>query len=303
MATFKTYDSVGIKEDISDFIDTLPDTDTEFSDDLGSRTVTQPIYKWQENALLKGGDNAKVEGADAVDDKLETTRMLMNGTQIMSRTVNMSGTLEATDHYGRKDEYARQIVEKGKQLRQDYEFACIGRDGEMELGSDTVPRRFASAFGLVDDGNRIVNSAAAGGAALSEDTVKKVLRKSFTVGANISTLLMAPTVGEQTESFKGNASNTRDVNGSATTINNVVRVYITTLGTVAFKIARNMKEDYALAYRKGTYKRAVLKGRSWSREVLGKTGDSKRTQLLGEYGLQIDNSKGAIVVTGIKADA
>ena len=300
MSQFKTYDSVGIKEDVSDVVDTLDKQETPFSDTLGSRVVTQVLYKWQEDEQLAGGDNAKVEGFTSQSDDLDTTKMLMNTTQIMSREIETSGTLEATDHYGRKDERARQIVKKGKQLKQDYEYACIAVDRQMELGSKTVARRFASAFGLVDAGNRIAN----GGGALSEKTVRAAIRKSYDEGANATRLLVAPVVAEQTAEFDGNASRTRQVTDKgASEIVHVVDVYTTALGTLTIETARLMKPDYALLFRKGSYRRAVLKGRAWFTEKLAKTGDSTRTMMTGEYGLQIDNSKGAVVITGIDPDA
>jgi hypothetical protein len=305
---FSTYEQVGKKEDVSDVISTLNRQDTPFSDSLGTRQIHNVIYDWQEDEQLPGGDNAKVEGFEAVDEALTTTSKLMNTTQIFSRTFKTSGTLGAIDMYGRKDELARQIVKKGLQLKQDYEYACIARDGGMVLGNDTdTPRRFASAHGLVAAGNRISNATTGANPApraLQEATLRAAIRKSYDEGANATCFLVAPLVAEQAAEFNGNAERTRETTAAkATTINHVVDVYITALGTLTIETARLMKADLGLLFKKGTYRKAVMKNRSWFKETLAKTGDSTRTMLAGEYGLQIDNSKGAVIVTGIDPNA
>src|SRR3546814_20965684 len=90
---------------------------------------------WQEDELDPAQDNAQVEGFDATEEELTTTEMLQNTTQILSRTIKLSGSLQATDHHGRANELARQLVKKGKSLRLDLERANIGVDQAMVLGS------------------------------------------------------------------------------------------------------------------------------------------------------------------------
>jgi hypothetical protein len=298
MATFKTYDSVGAKEDVSDVINMLDKHETPFTSSIASRTVTQKLYEWQEDEQEGGADNAQVEGFEATEEDLTTTSMRSNTTQIFSRTIKLSGSLQATDHYGRKNELARQIVKKGKALKLDRERACVGVDQVIVLGSNTVARRHASVSQLIDAGNKIANPAGP----LQEDTLKAAIRKNYTEGGKARRFMVAPYVAEQTAEFDGNAQRTREVTGSkAKEIIHVVDVYTTALGTLTIETNREMKTDLGLLWNPADWKSVVLKGRSWFRETLAKTGDNTKIMLAGEYGLQHDNFKASTLVTGIAA--
>src|SRR3546814_15919617 len=78
-----------------------------FRTSIGSETVKQKVYQWQEDELDPAQDNAQVEGFDATEEELTTTEMLQNTTQILSRTIKLSGSLQATDHHGRANELPR----------------------------------------------------------------------------------------------------------------------------------------------------------------------------------------------------
>jgi hypothetical protein len=302
MATFKTYDSVGAKEDVSDVISMLNKHETPFTSSLSNRTVTQKTYEWQEDEQEGGQDNAQVEGFDATEEDCNTTEMRSNTTQIFSRTIKLSGSLQATDHYGRKDELARQIVKKGKALRLDRERACVGVDQASVLGSSTVARRHASVSQLIDAGNKIANHAT--GAPLAEMTLRDAIRKNYTEGGNARRFMVAPYVAEQTAEFAGNASRTREVTGkSAKEIVHVVDVYTTALGTLSIETNREMKADFGLLWNPADWKNVTLKGRGWFRETLAKTGDNTKIMLAGEYGLQHNNFKASVLVTGITEEA
>lgn len=301
MATFQTYDSVGAKEDVSDVISMLNKHETPFTSSLSKRTVSQKSYEWQEDEQEGGQDNAQVEGFEAVEEALTTTEMRSNTTQIFSRTIKLSGSLQATDHYGRKDELARQVVKKGKALRLDRERAAVGVDQASVLGSNTVARRHASVSRLIDAGNKIANSPT--GAPLAETTLRAAIKKNYDEGGNATRFMVAPYVAEQTADFAGNASRTREVTGkSAKEVVHVVDVYTTALGTLTIESNREMKTDFGLLWNPADWKDVVLKGRGWFRETLAKTGDNTKIMLAGEYGLQHSNFKASVLVTGIAED-
>lgn len=300
MATFKTYDSVGAKEDVSDVISMLNKHETPFTSSLSTRTVSQKTYEWQEDEQEGGQDNAQVEGFDATEEDCTTTEMRSNTTQIFSRTIKLSGSLQATDHYGRKDELARQIVKKGKALKLDRERACVGVDQASVLGSTSVPRRHASVSKLIDAGNIIANDGVGTGARLAETTLRTAIKKNYDEGGKARRFMVAPYVAEQTAEFAGNASRTREVTGKAATeVVHVVDVYTTALGTLTIETNREMKPDFGLLWNPDDWKNVVLKGRGWFRETLAKTGDNIKVMLAGEYGLQHNNSKASVLVTEI----
>lgn len=300
MATFKTYDTVGAKEDVSDVISMLTPHKTPFLTSIGGpETVKQKIYSWQEDELEPGADNAQVEGFDATEEAVTTTELLQNTTQIFSRTIKLSGSLQATDHYGRANELARQLVKKGKTLRLDHERALVGVDQAMVLGSDNVARRFASASQLIHADNKI----AAAGAVINETLLKTAIRKAFTAGSDgAETLMVKPVDAEAISLFAGTADRVRDVGINPSKIVVKVDIYVTALGTLRVVINRELKTDFALLYDPSMWRLTSLKGRTWFRETLAKTGDNTKIMLAGEYGLKHDNRKGAVLITGLDVD-
>jgi hypothetical protein len=293
MATFKTYASVGAKEDVSDVISVLTPHKTPFTTSIGQETVKQKVYQWQEDELEGGKDNAQVEGFDATEEDCTTTAMRQNTTQIMSRTIKLSGSLEATDHYGRANELARQLVKKGKSLKLDHERACVGVDQAMVLGTDTTARRFASASQLIHADNKID----AAGVAISEDLVRSAIRLAFDSGSDgAETFMVKPTDAEAVSEFAGTADRVRDVGINPSKIVVKVDIYTTALGTLRVTINREIKKSFALLYDPSMWRKTALKGRTWFRETLAKTGDNTKIMLAGEYGLKHDNFKGAVLI-------
>ena len=300
MSTFQTYDSVGAKEDVSDVISMLNKHETPFTSSLSNRTVSQKLFSWQEDEQEGGKDNAQVEGFDAVEEDCDTTEMRQNTTQIFSRTIKLSGSLEATEHYGRKSELARQLVKKGKALKLDRERACVGVDQASVAGSNTTARRHASASKLIDAECVIDNSTAGAAAPLKEDTLRAAIRSNYNQGGRARRFMVAPYVAEQTAEFAGNASRTREVTGkNAKEIVHVVDVYTTALGTLSIETNREMKTDFGLLWNPEDWKNVTLKGRGWFRETLAKTGDNTKVMLAGEYSLQHNNLKASTLVKGI----
>lgn len=298
MPTFKTYDSVGAKEDVSDVISMLTPHKTPFVTSIGGpETVKQKIYSWQEDELQKGQDNAQIEGFDAVEETLDTTELIQNTTQIFSRTIKLSGSIQATDHYGRANELARQLVKRGKTLRLDQERACVGVDQAMVLGSDSVARRHASFSQLIDAGNKLD----AAGAPLDETMVRSAIRKVFNEGSeDAETFMVKPADAELVAEFAGTADRVRDV-GRKPTNEVVVKVdiYTTALGTLRVTVNREINPAFAFLYDPSMVRLVALKGRTWFRETLAKTGDNTKVMLAGEYGLKHDNRKGAVVITNL----
>lgn len=297
MPTFRTYDSVGAKEDVSDVISMLTPHKTPFTTSIGKpEIVKQKLYSWQEDELEPGADNAQVEGFDAVEETCNTTEMLQNTTQIFSRTIKLSGSVQATDHYGRANELARQLIKKGKTLRLDHERALIGVDQAMVLGSDSVPRRFASASQLVHADNKID----AGGEPLDEAMTRAAIRKAFDSGSDgAETFMVKPTDAELIAEFAGTADRVRNVADKPTKVVVKVDIYTTALGTLRVTVNREIKKDFALLYDPSMWRLTTLKGRSWFRETLAKTGDNTKIMLAGEYGLKHDNRKGAVLIENL----
>ena len=116
--TFDTYDAVGIREDLQDVIYSISPTDTPFMSAAAREQVKSTTHEWQTDALAAAStSNAVIEGDEATLDASTATSRLANKTQIMDKTVVITGTQEAVDKAGRASELAYQIAKKSKELK------------------------------------------------------------------------------------------------------------------------------------------------------------------------------------------
>ena len=97
----------GLREDLSDMIYNISPTDTPLMSTLAKSKATAVYHEWQTDSLAAATTgNALVEGDDAVATTASPTFRIGNYTQIVGKTIQVSGTLEAVDKAGRKSEKA-----------------------------------------------------------------------------------------------------------------------------------------------------------------------------------------------------
>ncbi len=105
--TYSRYGAIGVREDLADVIYDISPTDTPIMSSIGKSRATQTLHEWQTDVLAAATfGNALVEGDDATSASLSPTVRVGNFTQIVGKTVQVSGTLEAVDKAGRKSEKA-----------------------------------------------------------------------------------------------------------------------------------------------------------------------------------------------------
>lgn len=306
MALYSTYDQVGQKEDVSDVISNISPTETPFVTMIGRGKADARLFEWQEDTLAAPKANAAVEGADATDETLTPTTMRANYTQIIEGCFKVSGTADAIATYGRDKESAYQLAKKGKELKRDLEYNLVGIAQDAAVGDATsAPRKFGNVFGkdasstpadLIHTDHVFHNSDT--GRALTETLLLSSHQTLFSAGAD-PTVWMVPPKHALTIAQFAQASGRgieRDLGGGRK-ITNVVDVYESPYGTLRVVMNRWMYwEDLAtdifhnLLLDPDMWALATL--RPWQRELLAKTGDNKKYQLLTEVSLKHRNFKG-----------
>lgn len=301
MAThFKTYDQVGKKEDISDVISNISPTATPFQSVIGSETVNNTLYQWQEDELAAVAANAAVEGADGSDADLSPTVMRSNTTQIFAKTIKVSATADVVSTYGRAKETAYQLSKKSAELKREMEYALVGVAQNAVAGSTSVARKFGNVWGNDSAGTAIINSAVitnnSTAAALTEAMILATNQKLYEAGGDASYLMIKPADSLIVAGFAAAAGRTRDFD-TGTKVVNVVDIYVSPFGTQKVVLNRFMKADAALLFDPANWKKAVL--RPFSRTLLAKTGDADRHFIVGEFGLKHTNYKASGAITGL----
>lgn len=290
MAQWKSYDTVGKKEDVSNVITNLTPTKTPFLTALASEKVSNILFQWQEDSLADVQENANVEGFTATDATLTPTEMRDNTTQILQKTIKVSGSVDSIDHYGRAKESAYQLSKASAELKRDLEHALVGTKQTKVAGSSSVARKFAGVQAQIDAGNVFATGAA--DAPINEAVLMEALQGLYEVGAETDVLMVTPSDSVEVADFAKAAGRLREISGGGDKkIVNAVDLYVSPFGEVRVQINRFLAAGDSLLYSRDMWKLVVF--RNWFRETLAKDGDNTKMMIVGEFSLKHRNYKGS----------
>ena len=280
---FTTYDQVGIKEDVSSLITDISPTDTPFVSSLKNEKVSSRTYEWQEDALAAAGANAYAEGASAPAAAQAATTMQNNTTQILMKTVKVSGTADAVATHGRAKETAYQLGKKLKEIKRDYERACVGIDNAAVVGEDSTPtaREFKSASQMI---TRDVVAGSNATDALTEGKLLELGQGCYEAGSEPTMLMIKPADALLVAGFVNTAAGrNREIQDSKTLVN-AIELLVTPFGEYRVVINRHQASTHAFLLDPTMWCTTTL--RPFSRTLLAKDGDSDSHLIVGEVGLK-----------------
>lgn len=286
--TFLTTAAIGNREDLSDVIYRISPTQTPVLNMASKAKATNTLHEWQTQDLAAAATNVQVEGDDLTAKTVTVTVRLTNRTQISAKKVVVSGTQQAMNSAGRKDEMAYQL---------SLASAEIKRDMETDLNNLSVtatsPRQSRGMRGwLVDNVNHNSSTLASytGNTAYSTGTlrsfteaqVKNVLQLCYTAGGEPDVIMLPPALKQTFSSFTGNA--TRFDKSEDAKLYSSVDFYVSDFGTIQCVPNRFMptRDAYLLQMDK----LAIAYLRPFSTVELAKTGDAEQRQLTVEYTLE-----------------
>ena len=297
---FKTYDQIGIKEDISDVISNISPTKTPFQSLIKTEKVANRLFQWQEDSLAGVADNAQLEGFTASDSTLNPTVMRSNYTQIMQKTVNVSATADVVSTYGRAKETAYQLSKKADELKRELEFHLVGKAQNATAGADgSSARRFGNVFGTDVNSDQIIAASVTvdlSSAALTEASILSVNQKMFEAGSEAKYIMIKPADSLIVAGFSAASGRTRDF-GADKTLVNVVDLYVSPFGEQKVVLNRFLRATDAILFDPAMWSLVTL--RPWTRELLAKTGDHDRHLIVGEFSLKHKNYAATGRVTGL----
>ena len=309
MATFTAHSAIGQREDLTDIIYDISPTETPFMSSIGKTKATAVYHEWQTDSLAAATTaNAAIEGADATSATLSPTVRLGNYTQIIQKTVQVSGTLDVVNKAGRKSEKAYQLAKASAELKRDLETILLSNQGRS-AGSSTTARKLGSLLSWIKT-NSSVGSGGADPATIGVSTrtdgtqrtftealLKEVVAEVFTSGGSPKILMVGAAGKQKTSTFAGIAAQRYMApSNTPTTIIGAADVYMSDFGTMSVVPNRFMRTRDALVLDPEYAALAYL--RPFQTNDLAKTGDSENTQILAEVTLEVKNE----AAHGIVAD-
>ena len=291
MATYKTYDTVGIREDLQDAIYDISPTTTPFMSTVGRTKAKNTYHEWQTDALASVDlDNAQVEGADAVSPTLTPTERVGNYTQISDKVVQVSTTDDVVDKAGRSTETAYQLAKASAEIKRDMESILLS-DQAKSAGTTSTPRKLGGLATWIT-----TNVSDTAGNAITEDNVKEAVLKAYTEGGEPSMLLVSPANKQVVSTFAGIAEQRYQApKSSPTTIIGSADVYLSDFGTLQVVPDRFLSDDISYVLDPSMASVAYL--RPFKKTKLAKMGDSEKHLMNVEYTLVVKNEKAHAVIS------
>lgn len=287
--TFLTTAAIGNREDLTDVIYRISPTATPVLNMAAKTKATNTLHEWQTQDLASASSsNAQAEGDDASAKTVTPTVRLTNRTQISTKTVIVSGTQQAMNPAGRKDELAYQLSLASLELKRDMEASLTQLDVTA-----TAPRQSRGLRGWVVDnvnnnGGTLASYTANTGytagtlRSFTESQVKDVLQKCFTAGGEPDTLMLPPTLKQTFSGFTGNA--TRFDKSEDAKLYASVDYYVSDFGTLEAVPNRFMATRDVFLLQSD--KLAIAYLRPFQTVELAKTGDSEKRELIVEWTLE-----------------
>ena len=313
MATYATYTTVGIREDLADIIYNISPTETPFMSGVGKTKATNTLHQWQTDALSAVSANAQAEGATITYPTINPTVKLGNYTQISSKSVQLSGTNEATVAAGRNSELAYQVAKSAKELKRDMETALLSNVAKS-AGNATTARKLGGCPTWyetnVDAGAG--GSGAGNGAirtdgtqrAFTEDQLKGILVSCYNEGGNPNMIMVNAFNKQKLSGFTGGS--TRFDAAEDRRLITSIDVYESDFGTMQVAPNRFIRGANSTSAKIGQDAHildmeywAVSFLRDFSLQTPAQTADADQRFMVAEYTLESRNEKASGLITDL----
>lgn len=310
--TIQAVARVGVREDLSDKIAELFPDQCPFIDSIGRSKASNTYTEWQQDALASAdATNAAVQGDDTPNLSRANTSRVGTYTQIMTKVVGSSTTMEAVSKAGRRSELARELMKAGRELRTDMEARCTGNYASVAPTSSVAGKTAGALAWLTTNVDHGASTYAAGGfsagivgaytpgtaRAFTETQLKGVLQTAWAKGGNPKSVIMSGTKKQTAAGFAGLAVNRRETGNKKVTIVAGADVYVSDFGEVQFVPDRFCSTAAALVVDPEYWDIAVLVPMSTS--DLAKTGLATRKLMETQFALRCLNEAASAAVVDL----
>ena len=313
MATYQTYQTVGIREDLADIIYNISPTETPFMSGVAKNKATNTTHQWQTDALADVAANAAVEGDAISYATLAASAKEENYTQISTKGIQVSGTNDAVTSAGRNNELAYQVAKAAKELKRDMETALLSNVAK-DAGDASTARTLGGCQTWIEtnvDAGAGGSGAGNGAArvdgtqrAFTEDQLKGVLRSCYNEGGNPNMIMVGAFNKQKLSGFTGGS--TRFDAAEDRRLITSIDVYESDFGTMQVAPNRFIRGANGTAAKVGQ-DALILEMDYWSVSFLrdfslqtpAQTKDADQRFMVAEYTLESRNEKASGMVTDL----
>ncbi len=295
--SLQTYQSSNNAENVTDIVMNISPVDTPFLT-LAKKTTAEATYtQWPiESLSAVDSANANIEGDDATVDASTTPTLVGNYTQLMDKVASVTTTQEAIRKYGVKNEMAKQMAKKAKELKRDMETVMLLNQARVVGAAGTAQKMRSMGSWLTTNDSRgaggadgTATTAATDGTQrnFTEALFKAVIVACITNADELPSVVMAGPANRANLSSQLSGNSTRFYELKDGQLNASVSVYRSDYGPLKFVMNRFQRERDMWFLNPGYVGVRTLE--SMQTVDLARTGLTQKKQLWTNFTLEVSN--------------
>lgn len=309
--TIQNVARVGVREDLSNKIAELFPDDCPFQGAIGTSKVSNTYTEWQTDGLAAANEaNASIQGDDLANSARANTVRVGTHTQIFTKVVSSSTTVEWTNKAGRKSELARELMKSAREMKTDMEKRFVGNYASVAAAAGVAGLTAGAQAWLTSNVSRGATGANGGFSAgivaaatngtqrpYTETLLKGVLQSIWTAGGNPKMVITNGAQKQLAAAFPGLADARRESGNKRITIVAGADIYVSDFGEIQFVPDRFADARSALIVDPEYWDVGV--GEAMTTFDLAKTGLADRKAIRAEAALRCLNQAASGVVADI----
>jgi len=309
--TQDVFETIGIREDLSEVISRIDPVETPFQSNVGKMSINNTYFEWQTQSLASSNaTNAHIQGDITAATAITPTARVGNRTQISKKVCTIADTVNAVSSAGRANDTKYNMILKGLELKRDMEARSVGNYASVAGNATTAAQTgglqawctsniSAGSGGSGGGFGSGVVAAMTGGTdrTYTEALLKSVHQSVYESGGKASMLMMSPTQKTVFSGFAGLSSTRVNNPEGQTKIIGGADVYVGDFGTLTATV--NLFQDADSAILVDTSKAKIATLRPMKQRKLAKTGDAEVYDIVCEWGLMVENEAAMGVIADL----
>lgn len=233
-----------------------------------------------------------VEGVDPVAPRSTERVAKFNYTQIAQEAVQATRTARNRGARGgmfgldQEDPYLHELGKKFKELAVRFERSMI--HGQRSISGDSKQRFMGGLFYY------ITTNSVSGLKANIKTLLNDAIRKAYDAGSSPEVLMVSPTVKSIISTLNDSYLNIPRNDGGAGT---KIDTFMSDFGEVRVIANRHFPKTRGVVLCTSQNDHAIVNFDPYTHELLAKTGDADKGQIVAEKSLKVKNEKGAVLFT------
>ena len=297
--TLQTYQSANNAENVTDIVMNIDPVDTPLLT-LAKKTTAEATYtQWPiESLSAVDTNNANIEGDDATIDASATPTLVGNYTQLMDKTASVTTTQEAIKRYGVKNEMAKQMAKKSKELKRDMETTMFLNQARVVGAAGTAQKMRALPSWLTTNVSRGATGANGSSTTAATDgtqrnfteaLLKALIVTTITNADELPGVLFAGPANRANVSSQLSGNSTRFYEVKSGELNASISVYRSDYGPLKIVMDRFQRERDMFLINPDYIGIRTLE--PMQTQDLATTGLTKKKQIWTNFTLEVSNEK------------